>query len=107
MSEYLALKAQIADLQKKAKALRSEERHAAILKIRELIQVFDLQSSELGFSGNARGQPARKPHIAAGKKLPAKYKDADGNTWTGRGIKPRWLRTALESGQSLEALKIR
>ena len=107
MSEYLALKAQIADLQKKAKALRSEERHAAILKIRELIQVFDLQSSELGFSGSARGQPARKPHSAAGKKLPAKYKDADGNSWTGRGIKPRWLRTALESGQSLEALKIR
>ena len=107
MSEYLALKAHIAELQKKAEALRSEERQAAILKIRELIHVFDLQSSELGFSGNVRGQPARKPHSAAGKKLPAKYKDADGNTWTGRGIKPLWLRTALESGQSLEALKIR
>ena len=107
MSEYLALKAQIAELQKKAEALRSEERKAAILKIRELIQVFELQSSELGFPGNVRGKPARKAHSAAGKKLPAKYKDADGNTWTGRGIKPRWLRTALESGQSLDALKIR
>lgn len=31
-----------------------------------------------------------------------KYKDDEGNVWSGRGPKPGWLRTALESGKSLE-----
>jgi DNA-binding protein H-NS len=31
-----------------------------------------------------------------------KYKDNAGNAWSGRGPKPGWLRSALESGKSLE-----
>lgn len=31
-----------------------------------------------------------------------KYKDAAGNSWSGRGPKPGWLRSALGSGSSLE-----
>jgi DNA-binding protein H-NS len=31
-----------------------------------------------------------------------KYKDDAGNVWSGRGPKPGWLRSALESGKSLE-----
>lgn len=28
---------------------------------------------------------------AKGRKLPIKYKDDKGNTWTGQGAKPKWM----------------
>jgi DNA-binding protein H-NS len=36
------------------------------------------------------------------KKATPKYRGPGGNTWTGRGIKPRWLTTALQEGKKLE-----
>jgi DNA-binding protein H-NS len=32
-----------------------------------------------------------------------KFRDpATGDTWSGRGLKPKWLTTALESGKKVE-----
>jgi len=31
-----------------------------------------------------------------------KYRDANGNTWTGIGQRPRWLRDAVLKGATLE-----
>ena len=37
----------------------------------------------------------------------AKYKDpASGNTWTGRGLKPLWVRALLAAGNSLDSVLI-
>jgi DNA-binding protein H-NS len=37
-----------------------------------------------------------------GKKVAAKYRDKAGNTWAGRGVKPRWLVAAIKAGKKLE-----
>ena len=37
-----------------------------------------------------------------GKKVPPKYRDRAGNTWAGRGAKPRWLVAAIKEGKKLE-----
>ena len=37
-----------------------------------------------------------------GKKVPPKYRDSAGNTWAGRGAKPRWLVAAIKEGKKLE-----
>jgi DNA-binding protein H-NS len=51
---------------------------------------------------NPKGSQRRKPSANAGKKVPPKYRDpATGDTWTGRGLKPKWLVAALDSGRSL------
>jgi len=50
---------------------------------------------------------------AAPKKVAAKktatgrpvYRDDAGNSWTGMGPKPRWLKQAIEAGKSLEDFK--
>jgi DNA-binding protein H-NS len=34
-----------------------------------------------------------------GKKVPIKYRDESGNTWSARGSQPRWLAEALASGR--------
>ena len=40
-------------------------------------------------------------------KLPVKYRDAEtGAAWTGRGMKPAWLREALESGKELAEFEV-
>jgi hypothetical protein len=63
--------------------------------------------------GKQRGAGASKP---GGRRTPAtkrahvpggiQFSDGNGNTWGGRGPRPRWLRDALAGGASLEAFRI-
>ena len=41
----------------------------------------------------------------AKKSGPAKYKDRAGNSWSGRGPQPNWLKQALAAGNTLEDLR--
>src|SRR5262245_6710674 len=41
-----------------------------------------------------------------GTKVPAKYRDKQGNTWAGRGAQPVWLREKLKAGAKLEDFAI-
>ncbi|WP_164964282.1 ParB/RepB/Spo0J family partition protein [Rubrivivax sp. JA1026] len=44
-----------------------------------------------------------QPHGNTGKKVPVKYRNAEtGDTWSGRGLKPRWLVAELDKGRSLD-----
>ena len=44
---------------------------------------------------------------AKGRKVAPKYRDPDtGDTWSGRGRKPRWLEAKIEAGYTLEDLKV-
>ncbi|MGJ7491406.1 H-NS family nucleoid-associated regulatory protein [Variovorax sp. ZT4R33] len=45
-------------------------------------------------------QRATKP--AAKRKAKVSYKDQNGNTWSGMGPKPRWLKNALSAGATLD-----
>jgi DNA-binding protein H-NS len=36
------------------------------------------------------------------KKAAPKYRGPDGDTWTGRGMKPRWLASAMKEGKQPE-----
>jgi DNA-binding protein H-NS len=52
-----------------------------------------------------KSSKAKAVETAARPSAPAstaKYKDDADNSWTGRGPKPGWLRTAIEAGKSLE-----
>jgi DNA-binding protein H-NS len=93
LSELLAQKAaiekQIADTQR-------EERGAAIAKVKSLMAEYGLSLADLG----TRAMPA--PARAESKKVAAKYRNAaTGDTWSGRGLKPNWLKAALASGRNL------
>ena len=37
-----------------------------------------------------------------GKKVPFKYRGPSGETWAGRGAKPRWLVAAMKNGKKLD-----
>jgi len=37
-----------------------------------------------------------------GRKVPPKYRSPSGETWAGRGAKPRWLVAAIKDGKKIE-----
>ena len=37
-----------------------------------------------------------------GKKVPPKYRSLSGETWAGRGARPRWLVAAIKGGKKLD-----
>jgi DNA-binding protein H-NS len=37
-----------------------------------------------------------------GRKVPPKYRSPSGETWAGRGVKPRWLVAAIKRGKRLD-----
>ena len=49
-------------------------------------------------------KPAAKAPAKKAKRAPSKlnYSDGAGNSWTGRGPKPGWLKAALDDGKSLQ-----
>ncbi|MBA9859894.1 H-NS histone family protein [Ralstonia insidiosa] len=92
-SSYKDIVKQIQELQKQADKLKAEERSKVLQEVREQISAFEFTAAELGFKGKAS---------LAGKKVPTRYKDDKGNTWTGRGHRPGWLKAAIEKGAKLE-----
>jgi len=54
-----------------------------------------------------RGSVAKTPKTAAAKKLAPKYRGPDGETWSGRGLAPRWLTTLEAGGKKRESYLIK
>ena len=115
MTKTLAqIQRQIAKLEKEAEKIRRQEASGVIARVREAIAHYGLTPEDL--FGAAKGRrkavntlptankaPKAKPGTAAKRKtVPVKYRDSSGNTWTGRGNKPRWLAAALASGKRIE-----
>lgn len=92
------LLAQRAELENRIATMQREERAAAIDKIREL-----MTQHGLGVADLSEKPAATRSAKSAGTKVAAKYRDpATGDSWTGRGLRPKWLVAALAAGRSLE-----
>ena len=44
----------------------------------------------------------RGASVLKGRKVPPKYRGPSGETWSGRGAKPRWLVAAIKGGKKLD-----
>jgi|KBSMisStaDraftv2_1062788.scaffolds.fasta_scaffold598422_2 DNA-binding protein H-NS len=109
---YSQMQKQIAKLQREAEGLKKKEIGGVVERIKTAIAHYELTPEDL-FGGPAKrsapskaaGKGSTTPSRGAtqkGKKIPIKYRDENGNTWTSRGSKPRWLVAALESGRKIE-----
>jgi DNA-binding protein H-NS len=110
---YSQIVRQIESLQRKANAARKKEVAGVVSRIKEAISFYNLTAGELGLSdGRPKAAsspsptaiPKRKKGAAKSKSKfgdVAKYRDAAGNEWVGRGPRPIWLREALVSGKTL------
>ena len=89
------LLAQKQELEKQIADAQREQRSEAVAKVKALMAEYGLSLADIGSKSAAA--PKR-----TGGKVAAKYRNpATGETWSGRGLKPKWLAAALESGRSL------
>ncbi len=91
---YAELQAAIAELERQAQQVRQAERAQVIASIRAQMLEHGITATDLV------GKPRN-----LGKVAP-KYRDGQGNTWTGRGKMPRWLAAAVASGRQQEEFRI-
>lgn len=104
LAQKAVLEKQAADLDRQLQEARKAERAGVISQIRQLMTHNGLTVDDLG--GQGGGVKARKTSTA-GRSVAPKYRDpATGNSWSGRGLKPKWVEAALASGKTLEQLKI-
>lgn len=99
---YKQIQKQIEALQLQAEKLRKHEIDRVLARIKAAIAHYGLTAEQLGFDGTAKGARTK---LKAGKSAPAvsaKYSDAQGNSWSGMGKRPYWLRDALAAGRMLE-----
>lgn len=101
MQTYKELIDQISTLQSQANDLREQERAAVIAEIKHKIAEYGLTAKDLGFDAK-RAVTSKK----AGRKVPVRYRDNNGNTWAGRGKRPTWLTNALSNGATLEQFAV-
>ena len=64
----------------------------------------DFASSGVIVSTKAGKTPKKAKGAPAKKRIATAYRDEAGNTWSGFGPKPRWLKEALEEGRTVERL---
>ena len=76
----------IEEAQRDLDARRADVKRAIIEEVRTLIRTYKLTTDDITVP--APGEELQEVR-------PVKYRDADGNTWTGRGRKPKWLIDAL------------
>jgi len=83
---YKELLAQREALEQQIAAARKAEVADAVQEIRNLIAAFDLTPDDI-FS------PAKQKRAIAASQVAPKYRDpASGQTWTGRGKPPAWIK---------------
>lgn len=113
---------QIEKLERQAEALKNKETAQVVQRIRIAIAHYDLTPEDLFGTKSGKAAPLKKAKADvkkdADKKATAakvsrkgipvaiKYRDGAGNTWTGRGSKPRWLMAAIASGKKVEDFTI-
>lgn len=117
MSNLMEIQSKIEALRKQAESIRTKDFAATVKEIREKMAAFgitvkDIQGSAKA-SGKAKNGVVSKVKSAkkskgpmAGIKVEAKYKGPNGETWTGRGLAPKWLSTLIAQGRSKDEFAI-
>ena len=116
MSNPIDLQLQIQKLQKQADDIKSREFDKTVQDIRAKMLAFDIalkdlqivkrnvkpkKNAMLNKQNNSQGVKNKPQPIAA------KFRGPNGETWSGRGLTPRWLATLLDQGRHKDDFAIK
>jgi DNA-binding protein H-NS len=88
-------------LEQEIETTKKRERADAIARVRSLMAEYGLSVSDLS------AKPGPKTGGTTGRKVAAKYRNrATGETWSGRGLQPKWLKAALAAGRKIEEFTV-
>jgi DNA-binding protein H-NS len=74
----------------------------AIAQVKSLMSQYGLTVADLSSKSPPKGTSAK------GGKVAVKYRNAaTGDTWSGRGLQPKWLKSALAAGRTIDEFAVR
>ena len=120
MNNLIDLQSQIEKLQKQANEIKAKEFAATVQDIRAKMQAFGITIKDLQTAKSSRvskdsagravkaSKAAKAPRSStkSTKPVAAKYRGPNGETWSGRGLTPRWLATLVAQGQAKESFLV-
>ena len=100
MASLKELIAQKEALEVEIERTRATARGEALDKIRVLMEEYGLTAADIAPRPATKRPGKQGP--GKGGKVAAKYRNRDtGDTWSGRGLQPKWLKAALADGRKL------
>ena len=115
MSNLIDIQTQIEKLQRQANDIKAKEFDRTVRDIVAQMQAFGITVKDLQSATTRGGKPrakgaSRRQVKSAGRKaqasVPPKYRGPAGETWSGRGLMPRWLAALVAPGEPKEAFLI-
>ena len=121
MSNLIEIQVQIAKLQTQASEIRARDFNKTVQEILVKMHVFGITLKDIQ-TGKARNTKVKTKTAAlaesAGSKVkrkggkaftvvPAKYRGPGGETWSGRGLTPRWMTALMTQGRAKEEFSIK
>jgi len=116
----MELQGQIEKLQKQANDIKAREFDKTVAEIKAQMKAFGITVKDLTSTkavGKAKGKGkvatvarATKGEVTAkkaGKPVEAKYRGPNGESWTGRGLAPKWLKALMAEGKAKEDFAIK
>lgn len=102
LNKKAELDRQAAELDRQLRDARNAERTQVIAQVKALMTDHGLTVADLGVGGGYGRRGGALP-TRVGVKVAPKYRNAQtGETWSGRGLKPKWIQVALSQGKTLE-----
>lgn len=100
-TEIASIDKKIAELQAQRKKLLDASRAEALKDVRGIIAQYDFTAKELGIE--AGGQDRGSEGKTRAKPVPKYANPADkSQTWSGRGVPPKWMKKLTDAGASKE-----
>ncbi len=119
MGNLIDIQSQIEKLQKQATEIKTREYDKTVSEIVAKMRAFGITVKDVqaamarrGAPKKARGKapvasaPGKRARGGADARVAPKYRGPNGETWTGRGLTPRWLAPLLAQGKSKEEFVI-
>lgn len=114
LANLIEIQAQIEALKKQAEAIRTKDFVVTVAEIRAKMSAFgitvkDLQAPAKKSARKSKGAPAGNIKVSKGVKGPksgakveAKYRGPNGESWSGRGLRPKWMAALIDQGRAKE-----
>lgn len=100
LAQKAALERQQAEVNKALSDARREARAGVIAEIKSLMAEHGLSAADLSSAVSGKRQ-AGDPRQKTGPVPPKYQHPSTGQSWTGRGLQPNWLKSELAAGRSL------
>jgi len=117
MKSLIELQSQIESLQKQAAEIRIKETDRTIQEILNLMKAFGITHSDLRRAEGVARRPrnprngprakSKKETKRRSRPVATKYVGPNGETWSGRGRTPVWLRNLVKVGHKKEEYEVR